>query len=162
MRLLNLTRGYTAIVDDADYERVAAFKWFAHVVRYPDGRIKRVAAARQERPISGGPQRTIYLHRWLLGVVNPLIQVDHESTNALDDRRDNLRICTNSQNSRNRNRHHDNKSGYKGVCWKPREKKWVAQITVDGQSCGHRVIRSIRQTQRKPSSRLNDLRFLQI
>jgi len=53
--------------------------------------------------------------------------------NGLDNRRANLRLATRSENLRNRAVHCNNTSGYRGVRWKPARRKWVANITLNGQ-----------------------------
>lgn len=55
---------------------------------------------------------------------------DHWSGDGLDNRRDNLRPCTNQLNQANR-RKQKGSSRFKGVCWVPRENRWVAQIQVN-------------------------------
>lgn len=59
--------------------------------------------------------------------------IDHINGDTLDNRRSNLRECTNTENCRNRADNYNNKSGYKGVFWYTHCKtpKWVANITVD-------------------------------
>jgi hypothetical protein len=59
--------------------------------------------------------------------------VDHENQDGLDNRRANLRIATRSQNNANQRRRKDNTSGYKGVVWHKRERRWQAQIQVEGK-----------------------------
>jgi hypothetical protein len=59
--------------------------------------------------------------------------VDHINGDSLDNRKENLRICTNAENVRNSPKHSNNTSGYKGVIWAKREQKWCAQIIVDGK-----------------------------
>ncbi len=58
-------------------------------------------------------------------------RIDHENRNRLDDRIENLRIATQSQNMANAELRSTNTSGYKGVHWDNRAKKWVAQIKVN-------------------------------
>lgn len=60
------------------------------------------------------PGRTL-LHRWLMGVSDPRIIVDHANRDRLDCRRANLRIVTPSQNSANHSLFQTNKTGYSGV-----------------------------------------------
>jgi hypothetical protein len=74
----------------------------------------------------------VYLHRLLMNAVQTQ-QVDHANGNSLDNRRENLRFCTSSQNSQNRRR--TSTSGFKGVSLKPRykSKPWEANIKVAGK-----------------------------
>lgn len=62
--------------------------------------------------------------------------VDHINSNPHDNRRINLRECTPKQNSKNRQKRPDNKSGYIGVSWKTKNRKWVAQY-VQGKTRKH-------------------------
>ena len=76
------------------------------------------------------------LHRFILDVTDKSIIVDHINHNGLDNRRCNLRICTNSQNLCNCNLPKNNKSGHKGVYWDSTRSKWNTQITLNGK-CVH-------------------------
>lgn len=57
--------------------------------------------------------------------------VDHINRNRLDNRKCNLRLCTQQENMRNVGLRSDNKSGVKGVHFCKTRRKWVAQIKVD-------------------------------
>lgn len=112
---LLLTKGYTAIVDLADWPLVRDLAWYAN--ERPDGRVYAMAR------ING---KLTYLHRFLLDA--PL--VDHRNGNTLDNRRDNLRAATKQQNAFNQKKSAGKLSQFKGVtrnCG-----KWVAQIKKDG------------------------------
>lgn len=63
----------------------------------------------------------------------PTSQVDHRDCVKSNDRWDNLRLATTSQNGANTNKRSNNTSGYKGVTWARRRKKWQAQIAVRGK-----------------------------
>ena len=71
-----------------------------------------------------------YLHRVILGQPNGK-DVDHINRNPLDNRRENLRICTHQQNQFNKTKRSDNTSGYKGVYFHKQKQKFRAQIMVD-------------------------------
>lgn len=57
--------------------------------------------------------------------------VDHENRNQLDDRIENLRAATHSENSRNRTSHKNSSSKYLGVSWFKNYQKWKACIEVN-------------------------------
>jgi hypothetical protein len=59
------------------------------------------------------------------------MEVDHINGNPLDNRKENLRICTHKQNGKNYSIPNNNTSGYKGVRWHKRDKIWEAFITVE-------------------------------
>ena len=70
------------------------------------------------------------LHRFILGVFDPLIQVDHNPDySGLNCQRGNIRTVTSAQNNQNRRR---NRSGFKGVSWNSTGTTgaWVAFIKV--------------------------------
>ena len=70
------------------------------------------------------------MHCSLLNPTGSLV-VDHIDGNGLNNQKSNLRIATRSQNSMNRDKQADNKSGYKGVYWKDSHKKWAAVIKIE-------------------------------
>jgi hypothetical protein len=77
------------------------------------------------------------MHRIVMGVTDPKIFVDHINGNTLDNRKENLRLCNNTENCRNSKKSVNNTSGYKGVSYVPwsgkwlRNKPWRAYIVVD-------------------------------
>ena len=58
------------------------------------------------------------------------MSTDHVNKNKLDNRKCNLRTCTDSENMRNSKMHITNTSGYKGVYWDNSHKRWVARIGI--------------------------------
>jgi len=73
-----------------------------------------------------------YLHRIIMCAPEGM-EVDHKNLNKLDNRRQNLRICSHSGNMMNRVKQNNNTSGYKGVCADKRRKKkpYKARITAN-------------------------------
>ena len=53
---------------------------------------------------------------------------DHINGDGLDNRKQNLRTCTHTENMRNRGKSKNNTSGFKGVSWHKRGKTWDAKI----------------------------------
>lgn len=133
MKEIPLTQGYTAIVDDEDFDRVSCFKWRASIDRRKDGTIRTVYA-RRDIVTATGKACTLYLHRIIAGATDSAVQVDHKNRNGLDCTRTNLRVCTCSQNQGNSVMQIDNTSGFKGVSWHKAAKGWVASIRISGRN----------------------------
>ena len=72
--------------------------------------------------------QNVRLHQFVFGK-----RVDHKDKNALNNRKNNLRIATHQENCWNRGAHRDGSSGVAGVCWAKREELWRAYITIDGK-----------------------------
>lgn len=122
MKTLKLTKGYAALLDDLDYEKAKNFSWNAHMVyRKRDHSIVKVYAAGRDK---GRTARL--LHRFILGITDPAVEVDHEDGNGLNCQRYNLRVCTTQQNRQSKNRH--GLSGLKGVSFHKPTGKWRARI----------------------------------
>lgn len=63
---------------------------------------------------------------------DPKATIDHESGNPFDNRQGNLRSATMKEQSWNRKRVKTNTSGYRGVYWHKKDKKWHSQIVNNG------------------------------
>ncbi len=132
-----LTRGYSAVVDDEDYDRVMELNWIASpYVSESTGEITIVyARAAVYKP--DGRLTTVLMHRYILQVSGFQNKVDHINHNGLDNRRENLRVCSNRENISN-GRHRNTYGGkptssqYKGVCFNKRSGKWQADIRTGG------------------------------
>ena len=120
-----LTKGYNAIVDLCQVERVGCYNWTAAV----DGRT--VYAYRMVR--NGEKQKMLYLHRFILDATSGEI-VDHKDGDGLNNRLDNLRFCSAAENGKNKRRAGTNTSGFKGVTYCKRMGMWKAKIVCDGRS----------------------------
>lgn len=124
MKKIPLTQGKYAIVDDEDYDKINSWKWYAH----KDHKNGNFYAYRNETYASG-KRKSVFMHREIFCTSSEM-KIDHINGNGLDNRKENLRECNSSQNGANiQIGRRNNKSGYKGVCFKNRPKKWVAQIT---------------------------------
>ena len=64
----------------------------------------------------------------------PKNQIDHINNDVSDNRVENLRDATSKQNSYNRRKPLSNTSGYKGVTFHKRDKRWQACVEVDGKT----------------------------
>lgn len=82
----------------------------------------------------GGVKYTRYNLVWLMHHNSVPGLLDHENRNPTDDRIENLRPATNSQNSANCRIGKNNTSGVKGVSWHIRDRKWRAAIIVNGKN----------------------------
>lgn len=122
MKTISLTQGKVALVDDADYEAVSQFKWYAHKVD------RNFYAARRIWKFEG--KRVFqYLHHFLMPGVE---RVDHRDGNSLNDQMENLRPATHQQNLRGfQQKRLGTTSRYRGVYRHSRLEKWAAQIKVD-------------------------------
>jgi AP2 domain len=125
-RLIPLTQGQNAIVDASDFDWLNRWNWCAQWK--PDRQC--FCALRLGKREENS--RRIYMSRFILGLTDPKIGADHIYGNTLDNRRENLRPATGSENHANQTRPIKNSSGYKGVV--KRGEKWAAQISVRGKT----------------------------
>lgn len=124
-----LTRGYVAIVDLIDAE-LAEITWYArvsHGLAYAEFHAKCL-----EKKVYV-PLHRIVLERALGRLLSNGELTDHIDGNSLNNRRCNLRPASFSQNNQNAKLRCDNKTGFKGVDFIPRENRYRASIRVDGK-----------------------------
>ncbi len=98
---------YFVQVDDSDYEELNNHKWCALI------KGRNIYARRTVK--EGGVERTILLHRHILGINDNSIFIDHEDHDGLNCQRSNLREATSSMNSQNQRKQLNRSSLYKGV-----------------------------------------------
>lgn len=118
--LIPLTKGKFAVIDAIDADIILPYKW--QMVGNYAGR----ARLAKEKPGSF----YIYMHRWIVDAPAGM-QVDHINRDKLCNRRANLRIASRSQNKANSGPLANNTSGYVGVTWHGRARKWMAQTKVE-------------------------------
>jgi hypothetical protein len=119
-RTLQLSQGFNALIDQDDYPLVGVHKWSAYVT----SKGKYVYAVRVKQ--ISGKKDYIFLHRFLMAAPSGM-RVDHHNGDTRDHRKENLRLCTISQNSYNMRRTWG-RSRYKGVYFSKKNNKWCAYI----------------------------------
>lgn len=124
MKLLPLSQGKHAIVDEADYEWLSQWKWCAASFNG-----KWYAARMRRKPESG----IALMHREIMGAAAGEY-TDHINGDGLDNRRENLRLCSHAQNMSNSRHRSNNKSGFRGVDRPNPKGRWRAKITVNRRS----------------------------
>lgn len=125
MKLIKLTQGKHAKIDDEDYELISKWNWYASRAR--GGRFYAM-----RREYFDGGSRSIMMHAVLKGTPSGM-ETDHLNGDGLDNQKSNLAICTVSQNQLNRGKQKNNTSGFKGVSYRKGklEKPWTARIVVN-------------------------------
>lgn len=109
------TRSFDILVSEIDYHKVNNHKWTIN---------------RQGYAVRNVNYKIVLLHRFIMNPEKGMV-VDYINSNKLDNRRENLRICSNSQNLLNRGPTKRNKSGLKGVSFDTYSKSWKAQLIVN-------------------------------
>jgi hypothetical protein len=124
-RPIPLTKGQTALVDEADHDVIVAVgRWCFSNSGYA------VHYFKDEY----GKRGTLYMHRLIMQRVSgipPGLQVDHINQTRVDNRRVNLRLATRSQNQAHKGRQINNTSLQKGVTFN--SGRWEARIRFQGK-----------------------------
>lgn len=129
---IQLTQNYTTIIDAIDAD-LASLKWCVELQRVRPYAVR----GTQHDTLSG---RTVKpLHRYIGERIagRPLTreeQVDHRDGNSLNNTRDNLRVCTQSQNLANKGMLCNNTSEFKGVWLHKQTGAWAACIRVNNKT----------------------------
>lgn len=119
VREIPLSQGFTALVDDEDFDTVSRYKWCVDI------KGKTVYAVCTTPTLRG-----TYLHRFVTKSSYPI--VDHIDRNGLNNQKVNLREGNKSINTLNRGIRGDNTTGFKGVC--KHGTGWRAKTTRSGKS----------------------------
>jgi hypothetical protein len=120
---------FKVLLDDDDYEKVTkTFKTPKWCVRVPP---KREGLFYFQKRMSD--KSLIEMHRWIVYAPKGTY-IDHINNNCCDNRKENLRIVTNSQNLRNAKLRKDNKTGCKGLNFDIKRKVWEVKIKVNYKS----------------------------
>jgi len=122
-KLIPLTQGQFAMVDDDMFDELMKYKWYANKYHSGDFYAKRALWEDNKR-------KKIIMHRVIMNAPKEMV-IDHINHNTLDNRKDNLRLCTIAENSQNSRTPKNNTSGYKGVSWHKPTNKYRSKITVN-------------------------------
>ena len=114
--------GYTVkneqfLFDLEDYDLISDRCWYVNANGYLTAKRNNVS---------------ILLHRIVTHCPNDM-KVDHINHNKLDNRKVNLRVCTDMENSKNKGLRKDNKSGVTGVVWNNDKNKWTVNIRCNNK-----------------------------
>lgn len=125
MKVITLSSGHEVKVDDEDYQKLSAFKWSRTISG--GGNIY------ARRTVKGG---TVPMHREILGLkTGEKVFVDHINGDGLDNRKENLRLCSRAENNKNRRNRKTGNDKYMGIY---REKSgikiWRATIKHNNKS----------------------------
>lgn len=119
------------IIDLEDLERVINFPytWFAKYNHTNDEYYVVASVYYPELQQS----RPIFLHQFLMNANGK--DVDHKNNDTLNNRKSNLRVVEESNNSKNRKgRNKNNTSGYRNVSWDKKYNKWIVQMQINGKN----------------------------
>ena len=119
MKFIPLTKNQFALVDDESFDYLNQWKWKLDSKGY--------AVRQTSRKLP--PRKNIYMHREIVKTPEGMF-TDHKNFNRLDNRKENLRICTKRQNQIHQFNSR-NKTGYRGISWNERDKAWVVQISTE-------------------------------
>jgi len=129
---IKLTQGQYTIVDDDVYKLVKHHKWHAQYSKNN----KSYYAVRVICSIYDTQIYKLLLSRYIMDLDRGDKRViDHINHDTLDNRRSNLRICTNRENLQNQKRKKLGlcSSKYVGVCWSKSKKKWCSRIKLNNK-----------------------------
>lgn len=114
-------KGKFALIDEDNLVKILSYKWYVDSKGY---------VYREKCKV-----KRIFLHQVIMGdYPKDKKQIDHINRNKRDNRKINLRFCTNSENHQNKGKYKSNTSGYVGVFWHPKPKKWMARLYIYGKS----------------------------
>lgn len=115
------TEDYTDcwIFDPEDYDKIQGYYWHNNGKDYAMAKIR-------------GTQNNIYMHRLIDGCDDPALEVDHFNHNRHDNRKENLRRLTPSENQHTKGLNKNNTSGITGISYCKRDHEYQASVAKNG------------------------------
>lgn len=120
MKEINMKHDRKMLVDDEDYPLLNRFNWWAFKSRYTYYAQARI----------GG--KMVLVHRLIMPARKNQI-IDHKDNNGLNNQKNNLRVCSFSQNNQNSKNREHNTSGFRGVHYNRRDKMYYCRIGNKGK-----------------------------
>ncbi len=114
MMKIPLTQSAIAVVDDEDYTELSKTKWYLCRKEHRCYAYSKI-----------GP-----MHRVILNASDGT-EVDHKDGNGLNNQKNNIRLCTHTENMRNSAPPRFGTSKYKGVHWHTKNKEWRSRIVMN-------------------------------
>ena len=114
--IITTAKGEKIFASKKDFDKLSKYSWCISKTGYAVANIN---------------YKVVKMHRYILGLTNPKHVVDHINGNTLDNRRNNLRICNNTENARNCGLSKNNNSGFAGVQLIKKTGRYRARITVN-------------------------------
>lgn len=112
-------KGSEFLFDWEDYDIVSKYCWSVNTIGYV-------------RTQDYANRLDILMHRYVTNAPKGMY-VDHINHNKSDNRKSNLRVCSQSENMMNAVMRKDNKTGVKGVRWLEKEHVWEVRLKVNGE-----------------------------
>lgn len=116
--------GLFAVVDLIDAYTVSKYRWYPH--KKGNNVYARTILVRED-----GSSHRMRMHVLIMQPPEGM-EVDHKDRDGLNNRRENLRLATPTQNRTN-SRQRDSGSLYRGVQWEDDRARWRAAINADGK-----------------------------
>ena len=125
MKQIPLTQWKFALVDDEDFEYVSKYKWYTHKNLNKYYAVRNIMLENKKYSLT-------QMHAFIMNTPKWMV-IDHINGDWLDNRRENLRICTRRENQLNRGKSKNNKSWFKGVSLNKKTGKWRASIQINNK-----------------------------
>lgn len=110
----------TTFIDIDDIDRCKEYIWYPHHDKNKPDTLIYVRHKDMYR-----------LHRFIMNLDDPNLVVDHIDRNPLNNRKENLRVCTVSDNNKNISKYRNNKSGYTGIHWDKYKNKYIVKRMIN-------------------------------